>query len=265
MRNISRRARDKTKIGCPARALDHRPTSGLRLPDPNVTRKLPAQLPGQIVRTKTAAAGSSIGIISKSPRPAVRARKRSSSACKAACPLVKRDAGPVGMRETALRRRQFLLAGLASALVAPAAAQERRPTRSWPRTRQGNGRALVSSDGARHFDLLHGGRGHQGSRGHRSGAPRGSALHLGAERPQSRGHVQRGAEIKRGASADRAEQGRHQRRRQGDRRVVDRRRSPPVRASVVHAFARSSTLLVARAAENQSWWCCVYAFGKVRC
>jgi hypothetical protein len=41
--------------------------------------------------------------------------------------------------------------------------------------------------------------------------------------------------------------------------------SPAVRASVVHAFARSSTLLVARAAENQSWWCRVYAFRKVRC
>jgi hypothetical protein len=41
--------------------------------------------------------------------------------------------------------------------------------------------------------------------------------------------------------------------------------SRPVRASVVHAFARSSTLLVARAAENQSWWCRVYAFRKVRC
>jgi hypothetical protein len=41
--------------------------------------------------------------------------------------------------------------------------------------------------------------------------------------------------------------------------------SPPVRASVVHAFARSSTLLIARAAENESWWCRVYAFRKVRC
>ena len=41
--------------------------------------------------------------------------------------------------------------------------------------------------------------------------------------------------------------------------------SPPIRASVVHAFARASTLLVARAAENQSWWCRVYAFRKVRC
>lgn len=41
--------------------------------------------------------------------------------------------------------------------------------------------------------------------------------------------------------------------------------SPPVRASVVHAFARASTLLVARAAENQSWWCHVYAFRKLRC
>jgi hypothetical protein len=47
MRNISRRTRDKTKIGCPARALDHRLTSDLRLPDPKVTRKLSAQLPGQ--------------------------------------------------------------------------------------------------------------------------------------------------------------------------------------------------------------------------
>jgi hypothetical protein len=41
--------------------------------------------------------------------------------------------------------------------------------------------------------------------------------------------------------------------------------SPPVRASVVHAFARASTLLAARAVENQSWWCHVYAFRKVRC
>jgi hypothetical protein len=41
--------------------------------------------------------------------------------------------------------------------------------------------------------------------------------------------------------------------------------SPPIRASIVHAFARSSTLLVAHAAENQSWWCRVYAFRKVRC
>ena len=41
--------------------------------------------------------------------------------------------------------------------------------------------------------------------------------------------------------------------------------SPPIRASVVHAFARASILLVARAAENQSWWCHVYAFRKVRC
>ena len=41
--------------------------------------------------------------------------------------------------------------------------------------------------------------------------------------------------------------------------------SPPIRASVVHAFSRSSILLVAQAAENQSWWCRVYAFRKVRC
>jgi hypothetical protein len=41
--------------------------------------------------------------------------------------------------------------------------------------------------------------------------------------------------------------------------------SPPIRASVVHAFSRSSALLIARAAENQSWWCRIYAFRKVRC
>jgi hypothetical protein len=41
--------------------------------------------------------------------------------------------------------------------------------------------------------------------------------------------------------------------------------SPPIRASVAHAFTRSSTLLVARAADNQSWWCHVHAFRKVRC
>jgi len=41
--------------------------------------------------------------------------------------------------------------------------------------------------------------------------------------------------------------------------------SPPVRASIVHAFTRASILLAARAAENQAWWCRVYAFRKVRC
>jgi hypothetical protein len=41
--------------------------------------------------------------------------------------------------------------------------------------------------------------------------------------------------------------------------------SPPVRDSILQAFARSSTLLIARAPENQSWWCHVYAFRKVRC
>jgi hypothetical protein len=41
--------------------------------------------------------------------------------------------------------------------------------------------------------------------------------------------------------------------------------SPPVRDSVVRAFSRSSALLVARAAENQGWWCHVYAFRKVQC
>ncbi len=35
--------------------------------------------------------------------------------------------------------------------------------------------------------------------------------------------------------------------------------SPPVRDSLVHAFSRSSTLLVARAALNQSWWRRVFA------
>ena len=41
--------------------------------------------------------------------------------------------------------------------------------------------------------------------------------------------------------------------------------SPPVRDSLVQAFSRSSTLLIARAADSQSWWCRVYAFRKVRC
>ncbi len=41
--------------------------------------------------------------------------------------------------------------------------------------------------------------------------------------------------------------------------------SAPVRDSLVHAFSRSSALLIARASENQSWWCRVYAFRKVRC
>ncbi len=41
--------------------------------------------------------------------------------------------------------------------------------------------------------------------------------------------------------------------------------SPPVPDSLVEAFSRASTLLIARAADNQSWWCRVYAFRKVRC
>lgn len=41
--------------------------------------------------------------------------------------------------------------------------------------------------------------------------------------------------------------------------------SPPIRDSLVQAFSRASTLLVARAPDNQSWWCRVYAFRKVRC
>lgn len=41
--------------------------------------------------------------------------------------------------------------------------------------------------------------------------------------------------------------------------------SPPIRDSLVAAFSRASTLLVARAPDNQSWWCRVYAFRKVRC
>jgi hypothetical protein len=41
--------------------------------------------------------------------------------------------------------------------------------------------------------------------------------------------------------------------------------SPAVRMSVVHAFSRSSALLITRSAENESWWCRVYAFRKVRC
>lgn len=41
--------------------------------------------------------------------------------------------------------------------------------------------------------------------------------------------------------------------------------SAPIRMSLVHAFSRSSALLIARAADNQSWWCRVYAFRKVRC
>jgi len=41
--------------------------------------------------------------------------------------------------------------------------------------------------------------------------------------------------------------------------------SPAVSDSFIQAFSRSSTLLIARASENQSWWCHVYAFRKVRC
>ena len=41
--------------------------------------------------------------------------------------------------------------------------------------------------------------------------------------------------------------------------------SPAVRDSLVEAFSRASTVLIARAADNQSWWCRVYAFRKVRC
>jgi hypothetical protein len=70
-------------------------------------------------------------------------------------------------------------------------------------------------------------------------APGGSALHLAAERPEGRGSVQRGVEIKRGASADRAEQDRHQRRRKRDRHVADRCRvaiGPRQRRSCIRAI-----------------------------
>jgi hypothetical protein len=41
--------------------------------------------------------------------------------------------------------------------------------------------------------------------------------------------------------------------------------SPSVSENLIQAFSRLSTLLIARAPENQSWWCHVYAFRKVRC
>jgi hypothetical protein len=41
--------------------------------------------------------------------------------------------------------------------------------------------------------------------------------------------------------------------------------SPSISDRFIKAFSRSSTLLIARASENQSWWCRVYAFRKVRC
>jgi hypothetical protein len=41
--------------------------------------------------------------------------------------------------------------------------------------------------------------------------------------------------------------------------------SPPVGDSLIQAFSRSSILLVARAPENEAWWCHIYAFRKVRC
>jgi hypothetical protein len=41
--------------------------------------------------------------------------------------------------------------------------------------------------------------------------------------------------------------------------------SEPVSANIVKSFIRASTLLIARSAENKSWWCHVYAFRKVRC
>ena len=83
-----------------------------------------------------------------------------------------------------MRRKEFVLTGLASVLGAPAI---------------GFGR-------------------------HRSGAPRDSAMFVAIERPESRGSVQCGAQVERGPSAGRAKQDRHRQRRQRDRRVVDRRR-----------------------------------------
>jgi hypothetical protein len=38
-----------------------------------------------------------------------------------------------------------------------------------------------------------------------------------------------------------------------------------VRSGISRSFSRTSVLLIARAAENKSWWCHVYAFRKVRC
>jgi hypothetical protein len=81
----------------------------------------------EIVKLPTAdAAGSWVGIVSKSPSPTLERAQKRLSACKAVPPLVERRRSlqrPI--MEVALRRRQFLLTALASAFVASAATQEK--------------------------------------------------------------------------------------------------------------------------------------------
>ena len=99
------------------------------------------------------------------------------------------------------------------------------PSRPYPcqRTR----RAVVPYDGARLFNILHGGWSHEGPDSRFSGAPRGSTVFLTIDRPTGCRRVQRGSQINRRASAGRTAQEGHQRRCQRDRRVVGGRYLAP--------------------------------------
>jgi hypothetical protein len=141
------------------------------------------------------------------------------------------------------------LTALASAFVVSAAAQEQKAQEKADEQKADGDldlgpvkgtEELAPSDRARHPDFLIGGRGNQGSGRHRLGAPRDPVLfqQLSDPKPRTASTV--------------------------DALLTDVV-SATVRASVVHAFARASTLLIARAAENASWWRHVYAFRKVQC
>src|ERR1700689_1014496 len=168
--------------------------------------------------------------------------------------------------ECALRRRQFLLAGLASALVAPAAAQEQKADAEvdlGPVKGTEELWYLLTALDTLIFSLavaaikdqaviVQARRDIQPYASQLSDPKAEETFNLALKSSDGQGRI----EQNKTAINDAAKE--------IDALLTDVV-SPPVRASVAHAFARSSTLLIARAAENQSWWCRVYAFRKVRC
>ena len=203
----------------------------------------------------------------KVAKAAVGRPRKGLSGCKVAHSLVKRDAGPLAWGEIALRRRQFLLTGLASALVTSAAtAQEQKADAELDLAPVKGTEELwylltaldtlifcmsvaVIKDQA---VIVEARREVQPYTSQLSDPKAEEAFNAALKSCEGQARI----EQNKAAISDAAKE--------IDALLTDVV-SPSVRASVVHAFARSSTLLIARAAENQSWWCRVYAFRKVRC
>ena len=173
--------------------------------------------------------------------------------------------GHMVYREVLVRRRQFLLTGLASVLAAPAGAQEQKPSADPAQPVKGTEELwyLLTALDTLIFTLA-------------VAVIKDPAVIFQARReiqpyvaqlsgPKAEDEFD--AALKSGDGQARVEQ---------NKTVIDEAAkeiralladavSAPIRDSLVEAFSRASTLLVARAADNQAWWCRVYAFRKVRC